>query len=271
MLIVYFGARFHGEFERRAAIAELAAARDAATARAALRAPPLLALRDGETVGEPAEPLSGRAPLSLRPALAVGTSAAAAGPRRFSFSVSAQPGVAVSPSAESRWPARRIDVHRAEAAEGEALLPTALLRIRSVDLEVPVYPDTSERNLHRGAGHVEGTAPPAGGGNTVIAAHRDSHFRPLEDVAIGDFIEIETLTAQRRYRITSLSIVQPTDLWPLSDTASPMVTLVTCYPFYFVGNAPQRFIVRAAAVGNEARVTDPDAPKGSRQGDNHEE
>jgi LPXTG-site transpeptidase (sortase) family protein len=81
----------------------------------------------------------------------------------------------------------------------------------------------------------------------LAAAHRDGYFRVLKDVAVGDVIELESLSRLRSYRITELAIVAPTDIWPLHATDEPTVTLITCYPFYFVGNAPQRFIVRAVA------------------------
>jgi sortase A len=132
-------------------------------------------------------------------------------------------------------------------------VPAALLRIPHVDLEVPVYVGTSERNLNRGAGLVEGTASPGSDGNIAIAAHRDGYFRVLKDVSLGDLLELESPTGQRRYRITDLVVVEPTDVWPLHATDEPTVTLVTCYPFYFVGSAPQRFIVRAVAFEQEMR------------------
>ncbi len=69
-----------------------------------------------------------------------------------------------------------------------------------------------------------------------------------KDVAVGDVLEVESLSHRRAYRVTALAIVEPTDLWPLHETDVPAVTLVTCYPFYFVGSAPKRYIVRAVAV-----------------------
>jgi len=127
-------------------------------------------------------------------------------------------------------------------------LPIALLRIGRVGLEVPVYADTTERNLNRGAGWVKGTAAPDDGGNIAIAAHRDGYFRVLKDVAVGDVLELESITQERLYRVTEISIVEPGDTSSLSATETAAVTLVTCYPFYFVGHAPQRYIVRAVAL-----------------------
>lgn len=127
-------------------------------------------------------------------------------------------------------------------------LPVALLRIPRLDLEVPVFGDSSELNLNRGAGWVEGTALPNSSGNMAIAAHRDQYFRPLKDIEIGDVLKLESLDSEVSYQVTSLSIVEPDDLWPLDATDEATVTLITCYPFYFVGNAPQRYIVQAVAV-----------------------
>ncbi len=130
----------------------------------------------------------------------------------------------------------------------EQSIPIALLRIPRLSLEVPVYRDISEFNLNRGAGWVHGTAGPNNDGNMAIAAHRDQHFRPLKDVAVGDILELESLSRQGSYQVTSLSIVEPQDLWPLDPTDESTVTLITCYPFYFVGNAPLRYIVQAVVM-----------------------
>jgi sortase A len=132
-----------------------------------------------------------------------------------------------------------------EAAHDDVI---AVLRIPGVQLEIPVYQGTSENVLRRGAGLVEGTAFPGSSGNVGIAAHRDTHFRVLKDVAIGDLIELATLDQTRMYRITALEVVDPDDVHVLDDIGEPVLTLVTCYPFYFVGNAPRRYIVRAAVA-----------------------
>lgn len=127
----------------------------------------------------------------------------------------------------------------------EAVL--AILRIPGIALEVPVNFGTDEWVLLRGAGLVEGSGLPGSNGNVAIAAHRDTHFRGLKDLAVGDRIELAMLDRTQTYVISNLSVVEPTDVHVLADTGEPVLTLVTCYPFYFVGNAPQRFIVRAVA------------------------
>lgn len=163
---------------------------------------------------------------------------------------------AISPSSATTRPVQQVERQEA-AGEPEALdtdsphidsLPVALLRMPAVGLEVPVFSDISERNLSRGAGWIPGTALPNDGGNMAIAAHRDQYFRALKDVAVGDHLELESLSGPRSYKVTSLTIVEPEDLWPLDPADVATVTLVTCYPFYFIGSAPQRYIVQAVAV-----------------------
>lgn len=124
----------------------------------------------------------------------------------------------------------------------------AVLRIPGIALEVPVNFGTDELVLLRGAGLVEGTGLPGSNGNVAIAAHRDTFFRALKDLALGDQIELVMLDRTQTYVVTELSVVEPTDVHVLDDTGEPVLTLVTCYPFYFVGNAPKRFIVRAVAA-----------------------
>jgi sortase A len=127
-----------------------------------------------------------------------------------------------------------------------AAFPRAVLRIPSLGLEAPVYAGTSTAVLNRGAGLIEGTAwPGSDDGNIGIAAHRDSFFRPLQKIVPGAELYVDTVQSTRRYTVTSISVVEPRDVAVLADTGRPSVTLVTCYPFHYVGAAPQRFIVRA--------------------------
>jgi sortase A len=145
----------------------------------------------------------------------------------------------------SLWSEKRIADYRRFAAASEDAVPEGILRIPSVDLELPVYDNTAEPALTRGAGWIEGTAPLGADGNTGIAAHRDGYFRALKDVARGDEIEIESFWGTDRYQIVDVTIVDPSDVHVLHDDGRNLVTLVTCYPFYFVGDAPQRYIVQA--------------------------
>jgi sortase A len=159
------------------------------------------------------------------------------------------PTVVVAPSDDvdmSTWSRERIERYRESAHTGA--VPLAVLRIPSVKVVVPVFDGTSHQNLNRGAGRIEGTARLGETGNVGIAAHRDGFFRALKDVRVGDVLLLEQLTTTDVYRIVATTIVEPSDVSVLGSTAAPTVTLVTCYPFYYVGAAPQRFIVRAQLV-----------------------
>ncbi len=125
-------------------------------------------------------------------------------------------------------------------------VPLGVLRIRRLELEVPIFEGTDDVTLDRGVGHIEDTAAPGSEGNSGLAGHRDGFFRVLKDIAPGDILEIETLHKNDAYRVDRTWIVAPDDVSVLDPTPTGAVTLVTCYPFYFVGSAPQRFIVRAA-------------------------
>jgi sortase A len=146
------------------------------------------------------------------------------------------------PADQTLWSPKRVSAYADAQKAGDA--PQALLRIPQLTLDVPVYGDTSDLNLDRGAGHIPGTANFAEAGNTGIAAHRDGFFRKLKDVELGMDIYIERGGKTLKYHIVEISIVTPQESGVLAPTDRPSVTLVTCYPFYFVGSAPQRFIVR---------------------------
>ncbi len=125
--------------------------------------------------------------------------------------------------------------------------PEAVLRIPSLRLEVPVYRVLNELNLNRGAAHIEGTTDLLRNGNIGIAAHRDGFFRKLKDIEVGADVYLDVERRSTRFHVVKLSIVDPSDTAVLAPTASSMITLVTCYPFYFIGPAPQRFVVQAEA------------------------
>lgn len=119
-----------------------------------------------------------------------------------------------------------------------------LLEIPSLGLRTPLYSDTTEVNLNRGAGLIPGMASPGESGNLGVAAHRDGTFRPLENIRVGAAIEVRTADFHYIYRVTSIAVVDRTDAALLRHTDAPAITLVTCYPFRFVGPAPRRFVVR---------------------------
>ncbi len=149
---------------------------------------------------------------------------------------------------QSLWSPSRINAFRRTALRET---PQAVLRIPALDIQVPVYSGTDESQLDHGAGHIGATAPlTAAGrvgipGNVGIAAHRDGFFRRLKDARPGQIVYIDTPAQTLRYRVIRTRVVMPTDVSVLSPTTVPTITLVTCYPFYFVGPAPRRFIVQA--------------------------
>jgi sortase A len=134
------------------------------------------------------------------------------------------------------------DAIPARAPEGT---PVSRLEIPRLGLSVLVGEGTSFRTLRLGAGHIRGTAAPDEQGNVGIAAHRDTFFRKLNGVHLGDTITLTTPTSSWRYAVEWTRIVSPNDTKVLRQSPEPVLTLVTCYPFYFIGKAPKRFIIRA--------------------------
>lgn len=124
----------------------------------------------------------------------------------------------------------------------------AALSIPRVHLSAVVLHGSDAQTLRRGPGHLEHTALPGDSGNVVIAGHRDSFFRPLRNIQPGDDIFLETPERRFHYRVTSLRVVTPHDLSVLEPTDDATLTLITCYPFWVLGNAPDRFVVRATRV-----------------------
>jgi sortase A len=129
------------------------------------------------------------------------------------------------------------------------------LEAPSVKMSTVVLEGSDDKTLSRGAGHIEDTPFPGQAGNVGIAGHRDTVFRPLRHVQVGDPLELTTPDRQYHYRISKTLIVGPDDVYVLDPTTIPTLTLVTCYPFEFVGHAPRRFIVQAELVKDEARAT----------------
>jgi sortase A len=128
-------------------------------------------------------------------------------------------------------------------ADGSAV---ARLEIPRLGLSAIVVEGAGARELKLGPGHIRGTASPGEGGNIGVAGHRDTFFRPLSRIRQDDVIDLAASSgAQYRYRVVSIQIVDPGDVRFLYPTELDTLTLVTCYPFHFVGPAPQRFIVRA--------------------------
>ena len=125
--------------------------------------------------------------------------------------------------------------------------PLAVLRITRLRIEAPIFNGTDDLMLNRGAGRIIGTGPPGGGGNMGISAHRDGFFRALKDVRLGDSIVLELAGGKTEtYIVDEIQVVTPDNVEILKPRAAPSVTLVTCYPFYFIGSAPKRFIVQGS-------------------------
>jgi sortase A len=128
----------------------------------------------------------------------------------------------------------------------------ARLTIPRLAADVYIVEGDGDSELRRGPGHLTGSAVPGGPGNCIIAGHRDTHFRVLKNIRKGDDILLETKTGQFLYRVKSTRIVTPDNTAALKPTREPELNLITCYPFYYVGSAPKRFVVEAqlaAAVG----------------------
>jgi sortase A len=147
------------------------------------------------------------------------------------------------------WSSKRIaDYHEGNTIRDEA--PLAIMSIDTLGLKVPIYNGTDEINLNRGAGRIKGTARIDASGNLGIAGHRDGFFRGLKDIELGDSISMLTYQGSTEFVVSSITIVDPTDVSVLAPTDEATITLVTCYPFYFVGHAPKRYTVKGELLSN---------------------
>jgi sortase A len=119
------------------------------------------------------------------------------------------------------------------------------MEIPRLRLSAVVMEGTSRATLRRAVGHISGSALPGEPGNVCLSGHRDTYFRPLKDLRVSDKIRLSTLHGAFDYIVESLTVVEPERIGVLAPTQAGVLTLVTCYPFYYVGAAPQRFVVRA--------------------------
>ena len=122
------------------------------------------------------------------------------------------------------------------------------IEIPRLDLSAVVFEGTSDDTLARGVGHLQGSAAPGERGNLVLAGHRDTFFRELRGIRQGDQVTIKAPEGESKYRVDSTAIVQPNQIEVLRPSDDATLTLITCYPFSYIGNAPERFIVRATKV-----------------------
>jgi LPXTG-site transpeptidase (sortase) family protein len=153
--------------------------------------------------------------------------------------------------------ARRFQAEQTAAFENAARANVAPARVRAgglvgmldvprLQLTTPVVEGDDDGTLKRAVGHLPDTPMPWENGNSAIAGHRDGLFRPLKDLQVGDEIRFRTTRDEFTYRVTKTSIVQPDDVSVLAPQSKTTLTLITCYPFYYIGSAPKRFVVHAA-------------------------
>ena len=161
----------------------------------------------------------------------------------------------------SPWADKRVRWYRRGLLVGKNAT-LAILRIPKLNIRVPVLEGTDEVALNRGVGWIPGTARPGEAGNVGIAGHRDGFFRPLEGAVPGDAIELSTRGGTATYTVDGIEIVRPEEVRVLQPRGTSSLTLVTCYPFYFVGDAPSRFILHAAL--RDAAATGPTSGSTSR-------
>jgi sortase A len=147
-----------------------------------------------------------------------------------------------APASKSLIRAERIDI------AGISRTPLGRIEISTIGLEAMILEGTDARTLRRAVGHIPGTPLPGQQGNVAITGHRDTFFRPLRNIRKDDEIRLTTLSGSYRYCVDSIKVVEPEDMEVLDNSENAILTLVTCYPFYFVGPAPKRFIVRAHRV-----------------------
>jgi len=124
------------------------------------------------------------------------------------------------------------------------------IEVPRLGLSAIVVQGDSDDVLRRAVGHIPETALPGQAGNIALAGHRDTIFRPLRDIQVGDVILLKTPAADRTYRVDSTEVVPPTDLEVLQSGEQNELTLITCFPFHYIGHAPNRFVVRAKETGN---------------------
>jgi sortase A len=138
----------------------------------------------------------------------------------------------------------------ASAAATDGLIGN--IEIPRLRLSVVVVEGIDKTTLRRAVGHIPGTALPGEAGNVGLAGHRDTFFRPLKDLRINDEIQFATLKGNFKYEVESLRVVEPGNVEVLAQAGENVLTMVTCYPFYYVGPAPKRWIVRARQVSPQA-------------------
>src|SRR5690349_21671943 len=159
-------------------------------------------------------------------------------------------------------PVQTVEGLPGDAGNGNPSIPSpvktgtwvARLEAPSVHLSATVLEGSDDATLAKAAGHIEETAFPGQPGNVAIAGHRDTTFRPVRRLKVGDTLVLETSAGTFTYRIAWTKVVGPEDVYVIDPTRMPSLTLVTCYPFEFIGHAPRRFIIRAVETGRQPPV-----------------
>lgn len=127
----------------------------------------------------------------------------------------------------------------------------ATIKVSSIGLDKKIYEGDGEETLKMGIGHYQGSLLPGEGGNFVISGHRDTDFTPLQDIKLGDEVIIETSYGKYHYKVSSIDIVKPEDVSLVAPTKYEKLTMYTCYPFTFIGSAPERYVVSCEYVSVE--------------------
>lgn len=148
-----------------------------------------------------------------------------------------------APQDFSGWGEGRVRAYAGTAQQRG--IAVAVLTIPRIELKAPVFDGTDALTLNRGVGLIAGTAWPGDLGNVGVAGHRDGFFRKLKGIRLGDEIELETSGGTDVYAADKIQIVTPRDVSVLQSDEEPSLTLVTCYPFYSLGGAPKRYVVKA--------------------------
>jgi sortase A len=130
------------------------------------------------------------------------------------------------------------------------------VEVPRLGLKAIVVQGDSPRILRRAVGHIAETALPGESGNVALTGHRDSFFRPLRNIRVGDAIALKTRDGDFQYQVESTAVVPPSDVQVLRASGGRTLTLITCFPFYYVGSAPNRFVVRAREVESPAQLTE---------------
>ncbi len=148
---------------------------------------------------------------------------------------------------QSLWDATQIRDYEA-ALQADYPPPLGILTINELNIQVPIFNGTDDHILDRGAGRIKGMAKMHEDGNLGVSAHRDSFFRSLKDIELGDEILVQSTYGVEKYAVSNINIVPKADASVLAPVDQKTLTLVTCYPFYHVGHAPERYIVTALPV-----------------------